>query len=58
VFVDFCEDRKEECLSVLIPFWLEAIVFHYTVVFRKGEGLSNVRSRDWIKGDDDSVQRF
>jgi len=46
VCVDFCEVRKEECLYVLIPFWLEVIVFHCTVVFRKGEGLSNVKSRD------------
>jgi len=44
--VGSCEDRKEECLYVLIFLWLEAIVFHYVVVFGKGEELSNVRSRD------------
>jgi hypothetical protein len=34
---------------------LKMLLFHYIVVFSKGKGLNNNRSRDWIKGDDDNV---
>jgi hypothetical protein len=34
---------------------LKMLFFRCVVVLRKGERLSNDRSRDWIRGDDDNV---
>jgi hypothetical protein len=42
----------------LSSFGLKVLIFRYVIVFKKGEGLSNDRNKDWIRGDDDSVLRF
>jgi hypothetical protein len=60
-------ESRNVCLCILVkterrnafPFisslGLKMLFFRCVLVLRKGERLSNDRSRDWIRGDDDNV---
>jgi hypothetical protein len=47
--------ERRNAFLFLPSFGLKMLFFCCAIVFKKGEGLSNDRNRDWIKGDDDSV---
>jgi hypothetical protein len=40
--------KRRNAFLFLPSFGLKMLLFRYAVVFKKGEGLSNDKSRDWI----------